>query len=201
MGRNWSLRLALVLAALALVALLAPRSWIESMGGDRAPVPAGTAPSVVDPISSSDDSIDPASLVLTDLDGERVDLAAALADGPVILDFWATWCAPCKIAMPAYDALQEKYAEHGVELWAVSWDRGPAVDRIAPYFQEKGFDFPALLDPGQEAGRALGVSSLPTTFLIDTDGSIVWRHVGFAQGDERELERVLRETLDIGSGR
>lgn len=134
---------------------------------------------------------------LPTLDGRTLHLADALIEGPVILDFWATWCAPCKIAMPAYSALADRYAEHGVQLWAVSWDHPRMHDRIAPYFERAGFTFPALLDAEKEVGRGLGVVNLPTTFLIAPDGTIAWRHIGFAAGDELDLEKALRTVLAL----
>ena len=99
--------------------------------------------------------------------------------------------------MPAYAALQAEYANQGLQLWAVSWDRGPAIDKIPAYFADKGFTFPALLDPGQTNGRALGVRVLPTTFLIAPDGTVVWRHTGYASGDEVELEAAVRSVLGL----
>ena len=134
---------------------------------------------------------------LPTLDGGRLKLADALVDGPVILDFWATWCAPCKLAMPAYSELAARYAEHGVKLWAVSWDDPRMHDRIAPYFERAGFTFPALLDADKRVGRGLGVVNLPTTFLVAADGSLAWQHVGYASGDEKALETALRATLGL----
>lgn len=140
---------------------------------------------------------DELDFTLATLDGAKLRLADALVEGPVILDFWATWCAPCKLAMPAYAALAARYAEQGVRLWAVSWDDPRMYDRIAPYFERAGFTFPALLDAEKKVGRGLGVMNLPTTFLIAPDGSIAWEHVGYAAGDEKELESALRGVLGL----
>lgn len=140
---------------------------------------------------------DELDFALTALDGTELRLADALVEGPVILDFWATWCAPCKLAMPAYAAVAGRYVEQGVKLWAVSWDDPRMHDRIAPYFERAGFTFPALLDSDKKVGRGLGVMNLPTTFLIAPDGSIAWEHVGYAVGDEKELESALRAVLGL----
>lgn len=184
---TWSLRLALVAGALAVAALLVPRDWVEPLLDD----------------ANADDeqsaAIDPSDLVFTDLEGNAVSLSEGLERGPVLVDFWATWCTPCKVAMPAYAAVQSEYAEHGFQVWAVSWDRGRAVQKIAPYFEKQGFTFPALLDPDQVQGRSLGVRALPTSFLFAPDGTIAWQHTGFASGDEKELESVLRGVLALDS--
>lgn len=186
--RTWTLRLAAVLGAVALAALIVPRTWVEGILHDEAQATSPSAPA---------QAIDPNDYVFTDLQGEAVALAAALEKGPVLIDFWATWCAPCKKAMPAYAALQTKYAEQGLQLWGVSWDRGRAIDKIEPWFEQQGFTFPALLDPEQELGRKLGVRSLPTTFLVTPAGQIAWRHVGYASGDEVTLEAKIREVLGL----
>ncbi len=137
--------------------------------------------------------------VLPTLGGPELRLSEALQRGPVILDFWATWCAPCRLAMPAYAALAERYADRGVQLWAISWDHPRMHDRIGPWFEKNGFDFPALLDADHAVGRALGVANLPTTLLVAPDGRVVYRHVGFARGDERLLEKQLLEILPDAS--
>jgi len=183
----WPLRIALAIGVVAVAALVVPRSWIESRVGD--------AQAVTSENSAADTTAQVRALVFPDLEGTDHALADALENGPVILDFWATWCAPCKKAMPAYAALQKKYADEGLQLWAVSWDRGKATAKIPGYFETKGFEFPALLDPDQEHGRALGVRMLPTTFLIAPDGSIAWKHTGYASGDEVELEQMVRTLL------
>lgn len=188
---TWSLRLTVVAGALALAALFVPRAWIE-------PLLQGDAANASQESAATPDgtTIDPTDFVFTDLQGDPMPLADALADGPVLVDFWATWCTPCKIAMPAYAALERAYADRGFQLWAVSWDDDRMAERIAPYMEKNDFTFPALRDPGRALGQRLGVRVLPTTFLIAPDGSIVWQHTGFAQGDERELEKVLVDLLD-----
>ena len=130
-------------------------------------------------------------------DGKTMTLEQALADGPILLDFWATWCAPCKVALPRWDALAKKYAEHGVRLITISQDDPRSQPKILPYMRSQGFDFPALLDGDKQVGRRYRVTSLPTTFLIAQDGTIVTHHVGYREGDEHEVEADLRALLDL----
>lgn len=136
-------------------------------------------------------------LDLKDLEGETVHMEDLLKDGPVILDFWATWCGPCKLAMPAWARLVDEYADQGVRLVPVSWDRPNMYPRVKDWFAQQEFGFDSLTDPDKRAGRALGVVSLPTTFLIAQDGQVVFKHVGYAQGDEKLLESVLRKVLGL----
>jgi thiol-disulfide isomerase/thioredoxin len=148
--------------------------------------------------SSADEGVFANEISFQDLSGETVALESLLAEGPVILDFWATWCGPCKLAMPAWSKLADEYAEHGVRLVPVSWDHERMYPRITSWFDQQGFEFTSLVDPGKVAGRALGVVSLPTTYLIGADGRVLFSHVGYAQGDERLLESELRKVLDLG---
>lgn len=136
-------------------------------------------------------------LSFADLDGNEVGMAELLEDGPAILDFWATWCGPCKLAMPAWAELAGRYADRGVQLVPVSWDNPKMYPRVRSWIEEQGFTFRSLVDPGKTSGRALGVVSLPTTFLVAPDGRIVFSHVGYAQGDEKLLESELRKVLGL----
>jgi len=129
--------------------------------------------------------------------GKTFILADALEKGPVLLDFWATWCAPCRVAMPRWAELAERYAEFGVQMVAVSQDDPRSQPKILPYMRSQGFDFPALLDGEKQVGRKYRVSSVPTTFLIAPDGTIVSHHVGYREGDERTVEAILREVLGL----
>jgi thiol-disulfide isomerase/thioredoxin len=130
-------------------------------------------------------------------DGKTFVLSEALENGPVLLDFWATWCAPCKVAMPRWAALAERYAEHGVQLVTVSQDDPRSQPKILPYMRSQGFEFPALLDGEKQVGRKYRVSNVPTTFLIGTDGTIVTHHVGYREGDEHAVEAILLELLAL----
>jgi thiol-disulfide isomerase/thioredoxin len=148
--------------------------------------------------ATAEEGVFASKLSFEDLSGETVTVASLIEDGPVILDFWATWCGPCKLAMPAWATLADEYAGHGVRLVPVSWDHERMYPRITEWFDKQGFEFSSLVDPGKSGGRALGVVSLPTTFLVAPDGKVVFSHVGYAQGDERLLESELRKVLELG---
>ena len=93
---------------------------------------------------------------------------AALADHKgrlVLLNFWATWCLPCRQEMPGMEALWRKYQSAGLSVLAVSIDEG-APDRVARLIKKLDLSFPVLLDPADTAGSLYKVSDLPVTFLL-----------------------------------
>lgn len=127
--------------------------------------------------------------------GGSVKLSDALENGPVLVDFWATWCTPCLRAMPSYQKLYAKYRSQGFTVLAVSQDVPRAQKKIGAFFAKHGLEFPALLDGDGKVARRYEVLSLPTSFLVAPDGRIVERHVGFLDGDERDLEARLQPLL------
>ncbi len=120
-------------------------------------------------------------------EGGTVTLGAH-AGRPVILNFWATWCAPCREEMPALDAVA---AKGEVAVVALATGRN-TLDGIERFFDEEGIDsLPILLDPDQSAAREMGVLGLPVTVLIDADGREVARLTGGADWDGPEAAAVL----------
>ncbi len=110
------------------------------------------------------------------------------AGRPVILNFWATWCAPCREEMPALDAVA---AEGEVAVVTLATGRN-TVDGIERFFEEEGIEeLPILLDPSQAAAREMSVLGLPVTVLIDAEGREVARLTGGAEWDAPEAEAVL----------
>lgn len=108
-------------------------------------------------------------LSLQTVDGQPLALAD-LAGQPVILNFWATWCLPCRAEMPELQRLHERLAETGLAVIGVN--QAETLPAIARYRQELGLDFPTVVDPRLGVSRQYGVNSLPTTFFIDRAGVI-----------------------------
>lgn len=121
---------------------------------------------------------------LRDLDGKIVS-SDQFKGKVVILDCWATWCPPCRAEIPGFVELQKTYGEKGLVVIGVSFDRDePSV--VKKFVERFEMNYPVLRGTGQFAGAFGGVSALPTTFIIDRQGRIVARHVGFAERDEFE---------------
>jgi thiol-disulfide isomerase/thioredoxin len=130
-------------------------------------------------------------------DGARVELAD-FKGKVVLLNLWATWCAPCVKEMPALDNLQSRLGGEDFEVVALSLDRG-GRKMVEPFFEKLGVKHLAIyLDPQSTAMSALKPRGLPTTILIDRQGYEVGRLEGEAAWDGADAERLLKHYLDTG---
>ena len=129
------------------------------------------------------------SVKLKDIDGNSVNTAELSNDGkPMVISFWATWCAPCKKELNAIHEVYEDWQdETGVKVIAVSIDDARSATRVKPYVDAKGWEFEVLMDTNGDFKRSLNVNNVPQTFLVDGNGDIVWTHSGYSPGDEYEL--------------
>ena len=132
---------------------------------------------------------------LKDIDGKTVQVNE-LSDGqhPLIISFFATWCHPCMRELSAIHEVYEDWQEEtGVRLVAVSIDKSSNVMKVKPLVRSKGWNYEVLLDTNQSFSRALNVTLIPSVFLLDKTGKIVYRHQGYVEGNEDELyEEVLK---------
>lgn len=132
---------------------------------------------------------------LPDLTGDKFSLDSFLSKGPVLLDFWATWCKPCKEYFPHLEALHLEYGKKGLTILGISED-GPGNKRkIRSFLRSLHTSFPVLLDETAEVMSDYAVFSLPTWFLIGKDGNIVKMHRGYTTGDELILKNAIRSIL------
>lgn len=129
---------------------------------------------------------------LKDIYGKVVKINDLTANGPVIISFWATWCAPCKKEL---EAIHEVYIdwqeETNVTLVAVSIDDEKTKARVPAYVNGKGWDYVVLLDPNGDFKRTMGVNIVPHTFLVDKEGNIVYTHNSYSPGDEDKLYQEI----------
>lgn len=113
---------------------------------------------------------------------------------PIIINFWATWCSPCKRELNNIaDLYPDWQDETGVKLIAVSIDDTRNIAKVKPYVDGKAWDYEILLDVNQDLKRAMGVNNIPHTFLIDGNGKIVWQHNSYSEGDEYQLYNLVQK--------
>jgi thiol-disulfide isomerase/thioredoxin len=109
------------------------------------------------------------------LDGTQVRLSA-LKGKVVFLNFWATWCPPCREEMPSMEALYQRFRGRGLEFLAVDIQEGK--DEVAAFMKQFGLTFPAALDDTGKISAEYGIRGIPTTFIIDKEGGIIASVVG-----------------------
>lgn len=106
----------------------------------------------------------------------------------VVVDFWATWCAPCRESFPAYEKLMQG-REQTTTFVGVSVDESP--EGIPAFIEQTGVSFPTVWDEGQAAAAAYEPPTMPTTYVVDQHGIVRFVHVGYRSGDEEQLATVL----------
>lgn len=138
--------------------------------------------------------VDSLSAAELEADSEAVGLSAAIVDTPaphfalltlegdtlsmpdlkgqvVVINFWATWCAPCRVEIPELIEMQDEMADDGVRFVGIALE-AEAVDAVRAYADDAGFNYPIAIDDGEVANRFGGVYALPTTILIDREGMV-----------------------------
>lgn len=135
------------------------------------------------------------SVVLQDINGKKVNVADFGKNNKVtVLNFWATWCSPCKKELNNISYLYEEWQEeYDMELVAISIDDARNTSKVKSYVNGQGWDYQVLLDANEDLKRMLNFQTVPYTVLVDREGKIVYSHSGYVEGDEYILEEKIRE--------
>jgi len=111
----------------------------------------------------------------------------------VFLNFWATWCVPCREEMPAMERLYREYGERGLVVLAVNFQESP--DTVKRFMRELHLTFPTVLDSDGAAARDFAVRGLPVSFLLSRDGRILWQAIGSREWDGAEARAYFKRML------
>lgn len=116
-----------------------------------------------------------------------------------LVDFWATWCAPCRASMPRVQRLWREYAPRGLALYSVNTDEESAsrTSQVAEFLLQNQLEFPVVLEGADRpASQAFRVAALPTLVVLDRAGKVVWSRIGaLSAGEERDLRGALDAAL------
>jgi cytochrome c biogenesis protein CcmG/thiol:disulfide interchange protein DsbE len=129
---------------------------------------------------------------LRSLDGHRVTLSE-LRGRPVLLNFWATWCAPCRVEMPWLVQFDQQYRSHGVQIIGVSLDDSGAERDVAVFANDKGVKYNVLFGNSSVADAYGGVRFMPQSFFIDREGKITKTSIGLTS--RKDLENGIKALL------
>jgi len=130
---------------------------------------------------------------LVDLGGRRVSLKE-FRGRVVFLNFWATWCGPCREEMPMMEALHRQFKDRGLAVVAVNFKEDEAS--VRHFFDELGITFQGLLDPHGDVSESYGAFSLPLTYLIDRNGRFVGKAIGIRPWDSADAKALIEDLLE-----
>ena len=162
------------------------------LGGLATTPPETQAPTQPEPeVTGTQPTEPPANIApdftMLDMDGNEVNLAEFFGK-PIILNFWASWCGPCKMEMPEIQDFYEKYGEN-IHFLAVSVD--DSVDTAKAFIETEGYTFPVYFDTTSMGAYTYGASSIPLTFFIDAEGNLTAYYMGAMSAD------ILQQGVDM----
>ena len=133
---------------------------------------------------------------LKDLDNKKVSILEYLDSQPALISFWFLACEPCKKEMKYLDQFNQKYSDAGFKVLSINTDNSRAIKSVKPFVESKKYSFKVLNDPRSSYQRKLKGTSCPYTVMVDHNGVITSRHVGYNAGDEKKLELEIIELIN-----
>ena len=130
---------------------------------------------------------------LSELEGSPVSTMQQLNGKVVLVDFWASWCAPCRKSFPWLNKMHQQYAEDGLLVLAVNEDSERA--EASRFLQQVPAEFAVLYDEAGALAEQYQLPGMPSSFLIDKKGQVRYRHIGFKQADIADYEAKIRQLL------
>jgi thiol-disulfide isomerase/thioredoxin len=116
------------------------------------------------------------------------------------IDFWASWCEPCKKAVPELNKIYELYKAKGVQIIGINCDGPRSVSKVAPLIKSMQIKYPVLMDINAEVMNNLNLTAFPTLILVNGKGKIVWIHEGFVSGDTESIINEIEKNLEVSQG-
>ncbi len=136
---------------------------------------------------------------LKKINGRTVKIGEYLENGPVLINFWATWCAPCKKEMVFLEKFENEYKKEGFSVLSISIDSQKSLAQVRSYIRINNYSFEVFLDPNMQVFKKMNGNLMPTNILLDKKGNIIWRHYGYLPGDEKNMNLQIRSALNLNS--
>ena len=134
-------------------------------------------------------------LTLVTVDRKPLPLDTIRHAGPLLIDFWATWCKPCLASLPEIQALHQKYGPRGLTVVGVSIDGPRNEARVRPFAARLGLTYPIVFDADGRLQQRFDVRAVPNAVLVDTSGTVVRRFAGYRPGEGAALARAIEAAL------
>lgn len=112
-----------------------------------------------------------------------------------LFDFWATWCKPCRKAIPKLNKIYTAYQDKGVKIVGVNCDGPRSVAKVRPMAKSLQIKYPVLMDINSDLVNELNLVNFPTLIAVNSEGKVVYVHEGFAIGDEVEIKKAIDELI------
>jgi thiol-disulfide isomerase/thioredoxin len=129
---------------------------------------------------------------------ENLKLSELYERGPVLVNFWALWCEPCKAEMRVLENLYKKYQNKGFIILGINQDSPKSVSKVRSYISSQKISFPVALDPNYQYLQKFNGQSIPYSLLFNGSGEIVYKSVGYLPGDEKKLDEEIQKLLAAG---
>ena len=133
---------------------------------------------------------------LKDLSNQTQSLDAMVAGKVTLINFWATYCVPCRKEMKLLDKMNQAFSEQGAQVIGISIDDSRTVGRVKSLIKSQKLNYTMLLDTEQKLYKNFNTSAMPFSILVDPDGNIIWEHTGYVPGDESQMETEIKKALD-----
>lgn len=132
---------------------------------------------------------------LKDADNNWITFSEIKGKNLTVIDFWATWCSPCMKAIPKLNKIYDIYKEKGVQFIGLNMDSPRNAAKIKPFINAHNIQYPVLKDPDGTVTSKLNITSIPVLLIVDKNGEIVFRHLGYRSGDEKIIEEKIKKLL------
>ena len=120
------------------------------------------------------------------INGEFSELKDYVGTGPLLLEFWTTWCPNCPKQMGYLSDLAEHFKDAGLQVLGINLNEPKIVNKVKPYIQNRNFSYDIAIDPEEKLGEYFGVKGIPTLLLVDNRGNVINRYVGYSPGQEEK---------------
>lgn len=130
------------------------------------------------------------------LNGEEVEFSELYKDGPILVNFWALWCKPCRTEMKHLKRIYEKYSDRGFKILGINQDTPKSLSKVNSFVESYDLKYLIGLDPNKKYFEMFNGQVLPFSLLYNKKGEVVYLHTGYLPGDEMELEEEIKKVME-----